>query len=53
MTKVDRFRFFREYLYLNPIVKDEKAFLGGLVDESRRRGLVYVSPQGVVTERLT
>jgi tRNA A-37 threonylcarbamoyl transferase component Bud32 len=52
MTKVDRFRFFREYLLLNPIVKDEKAFLRGLMDESRRRGLVYVSPQGVVTERL-
>jgi len=52
MTRVDRFRFFREYLRLNPIVKDEKAFLHGLVDESRRRGLVYVSPQGVVTERL-
>jgi hypothetical protein len=52
MTRIDRFRFFREYLRLNPIVKDEKAFLHGLVDESRRRGLVYVSPQGVVTERL-
>jgi hypothetical protein len=53
MTKVDRFRFFREYLCFNPVVKDEKAFLRGLMDESRRRGLVYVSPQGVVTERLT
>jgi hypothetical protein len=52
MTRVDRLRFIREYLRLNPIVKDEKAFLHGLVDESRRRGLVYVSPQGVVTERL-
>ena len=52
MTRGDRFRFFREYLRLNPIVKDEKAFLHGLADESRRRGLVYVSPQGVVTERL-
>ncbi len=51
MTKTDRFRFFREYLHLNPIVKDEKAFLHGLADESRRRGLVYVSPQGVITER--
>ena len=52
MTKVDRFRFFREYLRLNPIIKDEKSFLQGLIDESRRRGLVYVSHQGVVTERL-
>jgi tRNA A-37 threonylcarbamoyl transferase component Bud32 len=52
MTKVDRFRFFREYLHLNPVVKDQKIFLQGLMNESRRRGLVYVSPQGVVTEAM-
>ncbi len=52
MTKVDRYRFFREYLRLNPIVKDPKVFLRGLMNESRRRGLVYVSPQGVVTETM-
>jgi tRNA A-37 threonylcarbamoyl transferase component Bud32 len=52
MTRVDRFRFFREYLRLNPIVKDRKVFLRGLMDESRLRGLVYVSPQGVVTETM-
>ncbi len=52
MTKVDRFRFFREYLRLNPVVKEQRAFLRRLMDESRRRGLVYVSPQGVVTESI-
>jgi tRNA A-37 threonylcarbamoyl transferase component Bud32 len=52
MTKADRFRFFREYLRLNPIVKDQKGFLQGLMKESRRRGLVYVSSQGVVTETM-
>jgi tRNA A-37 threonylcarbamoyl transferase component Bud32 len=52
MTKADRFRFFREYLRLSPIVKDQKIFLRRLVEESNRRGLVYVSPQGVVTERM-
>jgi len=52
MTKADRFRFFREYLCLNPIVKDEKVFLQGLMDKSRRRGLVHVSPHGVVTETM-
>jgi tRNA A-37 threonylcarbamoyl transferase component Bud32 len=52
MTKVDRYRFFREYLHLNPIVKDPKGFVRNLVEESRRRGLVYVSPQGVVTETI-
>jgi tRNA A-37 threonylcarbamoyl transferase component Bud32 len=52
MTKVDRYRFFREYLRLNPVVRDPKVFLRELVNESRRRGLVYVSPQGVVTEAM-
>jgi tRNA A-37 threonylcarbamoyl transferase component Bud32 len=52
MTRADRLRFLREYLRLNPVVKDPRVFLHGLVDESRRRGLVYVSPQGVVTERM-
>ncbi len=52
ITTIDRFRFFREYLRLNPIVKDQKIFLWRLISESRRRGLVYVSPQGVVTETL-
>jgi hypothetical protein len=52
MTKADRYRFFKEYLHLNPIVKDPKGFVRNLVEESRRRGLVYVSPQGVVTETM-
>jgi hypothetical protein len=52
MTRVDRYRFFKEVLRLNPILKDPKVFLRGLRDESRRRGLVYVSPQGVVTETM-
>ncbi len=52
MTKVDRYRFCKEYLRLNPVVKDPKSFLRGLMNESRRRGLVYVSPQGVVTETI-
>jgi len=52
MTRADRHRFFKEYLRLNPIVKDPKVFLRELADESRRRGLVYVSPQGVVTEAM-
>lgn len=51
ITRVDRFRFFKEYLRLSPVVKDEKTFLRGLADESRRRGLVYVSSHGVVAER--
>jgi tRNA A-37 threonylcarbamoyl transferase component Bud32 len=52
MTKVDRFRFFREYLRHNPIVKEQGIFLQRLMKESSQRGLVYVSPQGVVTESM-
>jgi tRNA A-37 threonylcarbamoyl transferase component Bud32 len=52
MTKGDRLRFYREYHRLNPIVKDQRAFLRGVMNESRRRGLVYISPQGVVIESM-
>jgi tRNA A-37 threonylcarbamoyl transferase component Bud32 len=52
VTTTDRFRFLRAYLRLNPIVKDRKSFLRRLIYESKRRGLVYVAPWGVVTEKL-
>jgi tRNA A-37 threonylcarbamoyl transferase component Bud32 len=52
VTTTDRLRFFGEYLRLNPIVKNRKDFLRRLIDESKRRELVYVSPWGIVTEKL-
>ena len=52
VTTTDRFRFFKQYLKFNPIVKDRKGFVRRLVDESKRRELVYVSPEGVVMEKL-
>jgi tRNA A-37 threonylcarbamoyl transferase component Bud32 len=52
VTTTDRFRFFRAYIRLNPVVKDQKSFLKRLIDESKRREVVYVAPWGVVTERL-
>lgn len=52
ITRTDRFRFFGEYIDLNPIIKKRSVFLKRLLKESRRRGLVYVSPQGVVDEKL-
>ena len=52
VTTTDRFRFFGAYLRLNPIVKDRKRFLRRLIEESKRRELVYVAPWGVVTEKL-
>lgn len=52
VTTTDRFRFFKEYLKCNPVVNDRKRFVRRLVDESKRSELVYVSPEGVVVEKL-
>jgi tRNA A-37 threonylcarbamoyl transferase component Bud32 len=52
ITRTDRMRFFKECHRLNPIVKNQKILLRRLIEESRKRGLVYVSPQGVVIERM-
>jgi len=52
INRIGRFRFFREYLSQNPIIKNEKVFLRRLIEASVRRGLVYVSPKGVVIEKL-
>jgi tRNA A-37 threonylcarbamoyl transferase component Bud32 len=52
MTTTDRFRFFRDYVGFGRIVKNENIFLKRLVEESKRRGLVYNSPQGVLIEKL-
>jgi tRNA A-37 threonylcarbamoyl transferase component Bud32 len=51
VTHRDRLRFFKEYLRHRPIVREERPFLSRLVEKSRERGVVYVSPQGVVEER--
>ena len=52
MTRTDRLRFFKEYICINPIIKNRKDFLQRLMKESHRRGLVYVSTQGVVSEKI-
>ncbi len=52
ITTMDRFRFLRNYLDLRPIIRNKKVFIRRLIKESKRRGLVYVSPQGVVIEKL-
>ncbi len=52
MSRTDRLRFFREYLRLHPILRNRRAFLRRLMEESRRRGLVYVSPRGVVIQEM-
>jgi len=48
LTRTDRLRFFKGYLRFNPIIKDQKFFLRRLMEESKRRGTVYVTPEGVI-----
>jgi len=50
VTRTDRLRCLKEYLRGNPILNDPDVFIRTLMKESRRRGLVYVSPRGVVEE---
>jgi len=47
----DRIRFLKGYLRANPVAMDERAFIRRVLEESRSRGIVYVSPQGVVMEK--
>ena len=51
ITRTDRLRFYREYDRIHPIVQDDKRFFLKLIQKSRERGIVYVSPQGVVEEK--
>jgi serine/threonine protein kinase len=52
ITTTDRFRFFRDYIGFCRIIKNEKIFLKGLMGESKRRGIVYVAPWGVVIDKM-
>ena len=51
-TRTDRLRFLKEYTRIHPIIKNEKTFIRRLVEKSMERGIVYVSPEGVVQEKL-
>ena len=50
-TYGDRIRFLKGYLGANPVAMDERAFIKRVLKESRSRGVVYVSPRGVVMEK--
>ncbi len=51
MTHTDRLRFYQEYGRLHSLIRDQKGFLYHLIRESKERGVVYVTPQGVVEEK--
>lgn len=50
ISRTDRLRFLKGYTALHPIIKDQKGFMRQLIQKSKERGIVYVSPQGVVEE---
>jgi len=47
----DRVRFMKEYLRAHPTAIDERVFIERVLEESRRRGIVYVSSEGEVIEK--
>jgi len=51
ITRTDRLRFLKEYSQLNPEFRYDRRWILCLIHESKRRGVVYVTPSGVVEER--
>jgi serine/threonine protein kinase len=51
ITRADRMRFYEAYCRRRPVSQDRKNFISGLIRKSKERGVVYVTPQGVVEER--
>jgi tRNA A-37 threonylcarbamoyl transferase component Bud32 len=51
ISHADRMRFYKEYCRHHPVIQDKKGFLSKLIRKSRERGVVYVTPQGVVEEK--
>ncbi len=48
----DRIRFLKRYLEIYSIPMEKRDLIKAILEESRRRGVVYVSPDGDVTEEV-
>ncbi len=48
----DRVRFLKWYLQTYPIPLPKRDLMNAILEESRKRGVVYVSPEGDVTEEV-
>jgi tRNA A-37 threonylcarbamoyl transferase component Bud32 len=51
MTMIDRLRFLHQYLLNRPVSVDKKRLVKEVDQKTRKRGVVYVAPWGVVEER--
>lgn len=50
ISRTDRLRFYLEYQRHFPIVRGDRAFLTRLLKKTRERGILYVSPEGIIEE---
>jgi len=48
----DRVRFLERYLEVHPIPMEKRDVVDSVFEESRKRGVVYVSPEGDVMEEI-
>ena len=51
ISSTDRLRLYRTYKRMRPIFREEKRFFLRLLEKSRGREIVYVSPGGVVEDK--
>jgi tRNA A-37 threonylcarbamoyl transferase component Bud32 len=50
LSYADRIRFLKWYLEIHPIPMRKRDLIKAVLEESRKRGVLYVSPEGDVTE---
>ncbi|MEI9475048.1 MAG: lipopolysaccharide kinase InaA family protein [Deltaproteobacteria bacterium] len=50
ITRMDRLRFLRQYLMVRPVPLETREWVKRMTEETRKRGIVYVAPWGVVEE---
>lgn len=48
----DRIRFLKWYLEIHPIPVQKRDLVDAIYEESRKRGVLYVSAEGDVTEEI-
>ena len=51
ISSTDRLRLYRAYKQMRPVFREEKRFFLRLLEKSRGREIVYVSPGGVVEDK--
>ncbi len=50
VTRMDRLRFLRQYLMVRSVPLEKREWVKRMTEETRKRGIVYMAPWGVVEE---